>query len=332
LTAPDRELLLDVAVDYPEFSLSIDRRVRIAGVTALFGPSGAGKSTLLRIIAGLEPRARGLIRLDESTWLDSGSGRFVPPHARAVAMVFQRAYLFEHLSLSSNLRYGLRRRGARRGPEWQEVKDALDLGPLLDRPVSALSGGERQRVSIGQALLSAPRLLLFDEPLSGLDDRRKTEILRYLRTVIERFGIPAIFVSHSVGEVRSIATDVISLEAGRIVGCGPRSLPTAGGVGGYLEATVCGYESEHLVTCSVGGQIVQATGAKLPVGCHVTLEVHGASVGISAEGRLGILHCGSIAATVEALTPGRTATDTDLLLKTAGGVLELALTLALLHI
>ena len=126
-----------------------------AGVTALFGPSGCGKSTILSAIAGLLRPQQGRVLLDGEPLRDTARGHALPPERRRCAVVFQDDRLFPHLSVETNLRYGLRRAppGAT-GPGFEEVVDLLGLGHLLARRPRALSGGETQRVALGRALLA----------------------------------------------------------------------------------------------------------------------------------------------------------------------------------
>jgi molybdate transport system ATP-binding protein len=204
------------------FSLDADIDTVLAGTTALFGPSGGGKSTLLRIIAGLESRAEGQVVFDGNTWADSARGIFLPAHRRPVGFVFQDGRLFPHLDVMGNLRYADKRsRGGAGSITRPAVIDALDLAPLLTRRPDSLSGGERQRVALGRTLLTRPRLLLLDEPLSALDIGRKAAILPYLRDVPRTFGIPALYVSHAIEEVAQIAETLIVMAEGRIRAIGP---------------------------------------------------------------------------------------------------------------
>ncbi|MDB5432507.1 MAG: hypothetical protein JWP35_3623 [Caulobacter sp.] len=196
------------------FPIDVSFTLPARGLTALSGRSGAGKSTVLRCIAGLT-RLAGRLVVDGETWQD---GRvFLAPHRRAVGFVFQDASLLAHLSVRDNLMFGARRAGP--GPfVADEVIALLGLAPLLMRATANLSGGERQRVAIGRALLSQPRLLLMDEPMSSLDGDSKAEILPYLEALPGRVGVPILYVSHDAGEIARLATHVISLEAGRVSG------------------------------------------------------------------------------------------------------------------
>lgn len=190
-----------------------------SGVTALFGPSGCGKTTVLRCIAGLARLPEGRLTVNGETWQE---GRhFVPPHRRAVGYVFQEASLFPHLSVRSNLTFGLRRAKGDRPIREEEVVALLGIAPLFERPTTMLSGGERQRVAIGRALLSQPQLLLMDEPLSALDRFSKDDILPYLERLHAALSIPVLYVSHDIAEVERLADTLVLMEAGRVRAAGP---------------------------------------------------------------------------------------------------------------
>jgi len=208
-------LHLDCRVEQGAFSLELSAAIPLAGVTAVFGPSGSGKSTLLRTVAGFERPVRGALRCADETWFDAARGIDRPAHRRSVGLVFQESRLFEHLSVQGNLAYAERRQRAA-GPDYAAVLDALDLGPLLARRPAGLSGGERKRVALGRTLLSHPRLLLLDEPLTGLDRARKADILPYLEAITERFALPTLYVSHDLDEVARLADRVLVLQDGRL--------------------------------------------------------------------------------------------------------------------
>ena len=189
-----------------------ERDVRIvedARVLALAGPSGAGKTSVLNAIAGLVRPVSGRIVIDGRTLFDSTAGIDVPTHRRRIGYVFQDARLFPHRDVRGNLRYG--RHGARRGPETfslEAVVELLGIGALLDRRPANLSGGEAQRVAIGRALLSQPAILLFDEPLSALDQARREELIPWLQKVRDEVRLPMVYVSHTEDDVRRIAEAV----------------------------------------------------------------------------------------------------------------------------
>ncbi|MFT4013876.1 MAG: molybdenum ABC transporter ATP-binding protein [Paracoccus sp. (in: a-proteobacteria)] len=188
------------------------------GVTALFGPSGCGKSTTINAIAGLMRPDGGRIALAGRVLFDGHTN--LAPQARRIGYVFQDGRLFPHMTVRANLRYPARwRRDAAR--DFDRVVKMLALEPLLDRRPATLSGGERQRTAIGRALLSDPALLVMDEPLSGLDDARKAEIMPWLERLRDASGLPILYVSHSVPEVLRLANTVVLMGRGRVIHAGP---------------------------------------------------------------------------------------------------------------
>ena len=191
-------------------------------VVGLFGPSGSGKTSVLAVIAGLFRPQHGHVLLGQEKLLDTGACVEMPPQRRRVGMVFQDHLLFPHLSVESNLRYGLNRRGAaKRAIDFARVVEVLELGDLLARPPRNLSGGERQRVALARSLLSGPDALLLDEPLTALDQPLKQRILIYLERVLAQWQIPTLFVSHVAADVRRLAEWAVVLDQGRVVASGP---------------------------------------------------------------------------------------------------------------
>jgi len=215
--------MLDVSLRQQRgnFQLDVAFRAPTPGVVALFGRSGCGKTTLVNLIAGLLPAQQGRIQLDDERWLDTDTHVNVVAEQRRVGYVFQDARLFPHFSVRGNLLYGARRtRGAREVISFDDVVGLLGLAALLDRRPGTLSGGEKQRVALGRALLAQPRLLLLDEPLSSLDAARREEVLPYLEQLRDHCAIPMILVSHQFDEVLRLATQVVVLDAGRVVAQG----------------------------------------------------------------------------------------------------------------
>lgn len=190
------------------------RHVRIADearVIALAGHSGAGKTSVLHAIAGLLRPREGRIEVDGRCLFDSAAGIDVPVHARHVGYVFQDARLFPHLTVRGNLRYG-RRTGGSTAFAFDDVVALLGIGALLRRRTTNLSGGEAQRVALGRALLSQPRILLLDEPLSNLDQARREELIPYLQRVRDETTLPIVYVSHSADEVQRLTRAVHTLD------------------------------------------------------------------------------------------------------------------------
>jgi len=213
---------LDLRHGWADFGLRVEARLPVSGVTAIFGHSGSGKTTLLRCIAGLERARGGRVTVAGEGWQDESRGLFVPPHKRPLGYVFQEASLFPHLSVRRNLEYGQRRIAAsERRISLDQAVELLGIGHLLERSPQRLSGGERQRVGIARALATSPRLLLLDEPLAALDQRRKQEVLPYLARLHAELGIPMLYVSHSLAEVTRLADHMLYLEGGEVRAVGP---------------------------------------------------------------------------------------------------------------
>ena len=201
------------------FSLDARFEAPLDAVTAVFGPSGAGKSLLLSAIAGLA-RHEGEIRLGARV-LDGGDTR-LPAHERNVGLVFQDARLFPHLSVRGNLDYAARR-APRALVSLDDAASLFDLTALLERPVRNLSGGERGRVALARALLSAPDLLLLDEPFAALDGTRRQAFLDILDDIHQRFGLPMLVVTHQIDDVARIASHVVAMTNGGVLASGPLS-------------------------------------------------------------------------------------------------------------
>jgi molybdate transport system ATP-binding protein len=196
------------------------------GFTVLFGPSGAGKSTLLDCIAGLQQPDAGDIRLEEEVFFDSARGISLSPQKRELAYVFQSLALFPHLSVGQNIRYGLTRFSlAEQWDRLENIATAFRIAGLLRRRPGELSGGERQRVAVARALVTRPRVLLLDEPLTGLDASLRRTILEDLRAWNVTNRIPILYVTHNREEVDAIGEHLLTLANGRVQESGaPRAV------------------------------------------------------------------------------------------------------------
>ena len=186
-------------------------------VTAICGPSGSGKTSILSIIAGLRRPDRGKVQLGKRLLEDRTTGFHLAPEARRIGYVFQDHLLFPHLSVAGNLLYGWKRRptGAI-AIDYRRVAEVLELRDVLDRYPHTLSGGQRQRVALGRALLSAPELLLLDEPLVSLDAALKDRVLDYVEQVLKEWSIPTLYVTHDMRDVKRLAQQVVFLERGQV--------------------------------------------------------------------------------------------------------------------
>lgn len=193
--------------------LQVAESLPASGITAIFGVSGAGKTSLINAISGLTRPEQGRIVLNERVLYDAEEKICLPPEKRRVGYVFQDARLFPHYNVLGNLRYGMAKSMA---GQFDKLVTLLGIEPLLDRLPGGLSGGEKQRVAIGRALLTAPELLLLDEPLASLDIPRKRELLPYLQRMAREINIPVLYVSHSLDEILHLADKVMVLEAGTV--------------------------------------------------------------------------------------------------------------------
>jgi molybdate transport system ATP-binding protein len=204
------------ATDSPPFSLAVSEEFP-PGFTVLFGPSGAGKSTLLDCIAGLLVPDEGRISLDGEAFFDADRRVSLPASQRRIAYVFQSLALFPHLSAEENVAYGL---SAVRAPERSEringILSAFHIEDMRKRKPRELSGGEKQRVALARSLVTQPRVLLLDEPLTGLDSGLRQSILQDLREWNRANGIPILYVTHNREEVDAIGERVVALIDGRV--------------------------------------------------------------------------------------------------------------------
>jgi molybdate transport system ATP-binding protein len=288
------------------FSLNAAFDVPARGVTSLFGPSGCGKTTVLRCLAGLQ-RLSGRVIVDGDVWQDSQAGVFLPPHERHTGYVFQEASLFPHLSVADNLLYGARRvrRSTVRqnGPSLDGVVDLLGIRHLLDRATTTLSGGERQRVAVGRALLSAPRVLLMDEPLSALDRMTKDELLPYFERLHEQLSLPILYISHDFAEVERLADTLVLMERGHVIANGALgelqtdpSLPllSAHEATVVLEGRVESIDDHYaLTTLTVPGARLTVSGRHGSVGEKRRLSIAASDVSLARSAPIDstILNC-----------------------------------------
>lgn len=262
------------------------------GVSAVFGPSGCGKTTLLRTLAGLEPRATGLLKVNNSIWQDEL--QFVPTHKRGVGYVFQEASLFDHLDVRKNLEFGWKRvPESKRRLDFDDVVEWMGVGKLLARTVHDLSGGEKKRVAIARSLLASPRLLLLDEPLTGLDEKSKQDILPCLESLSGHLDIPMIYVSHSADEVARLADTLLLMDSGRFSAQGPLAdilsrmdtpLAERDAAFSVFECRVLEPEApQHMSTLSLAGMDIHIPRIAAAKGRSVRLRVQARDVSLCLD-------------------------------------------------
>ncbi len=306
----DRDQPIEVKIRHQRgsFLLEVALQLPATGTSVVFGPSGSGKSTLLRVIAGLEAGASGLIRVSGQTWLDTRIA--VPVYQRHVGMVFQHSALLPHLSVHDNLRYGWRRGGGD-AALLQKWIDRLGLEPLLPRRPNTLAGGEMQRVALARALVSRPRWLLLDEPLSALDEPRRAEILPYLEAIKRDTDIPLLYVSHSVEEVVRLADHLVLLDDGRVAASGPAlallnsansplALREDGGV--VLSARVRDQDASGLLSLVAGEFDLRAHGPRMLPGSVVRVRIQARDVSLALSRHTDTSVLNILPATVETLS------------------------------
>lgn len=210
-------LNINVSKKLASFVFEFKHEINCQGVTAILGVSGSGKSTLINLINGLIKPDNGYINLKQDILVDTEKHIFVTPEKRQIGTVFQDALLFPHYKVIKNLTYGAKSLNTEK---FDDIVTVLNIGSLLDRYPAMLSGGEKQRVAIGRALLTNPKLLLMDEPLSALDMPRKKELLSYINKLVSDLNIPIIYVTHNINEVKRIAQHVAVLEQGKLIDFG----------------------------------------------------------------------------------------------------------------
>jgi len=206
------------------FTLNAEFEAPAQGITVVFGPSGAGKSMLLSMVAGLHRLEVGKVSLGGRVLEDVAARVRVATHQRGIGLVFQDARLFPHLSVRGNLLYAERRRPAHRNtPIVDDIAEQLDISGLLDRAVRNLSGGEKSRVALARAVLSAPELLLLDEPFAALDGKRRRAFLAMLRDLSVKTSLPMMVVTHQIEDAAELADHVVALKDGKVIAHGSAS-------------------------------------------------------------------------------------------------------------
>ncbi len=201
-----------------DFNFAIDTTIE-KDTVGIFGASGAGKSTLLHLISGLKIPDQGRIILNDKILVDTKNKIFIPPHKRGIGLVFQDGRLFPHMSVKKNLLFGRKRKSSKR-LQFDHVVKILELGHLLNRRPGNLSGGERQRVAIGRALLSAPEILLLDEPFSAIDTSMRLDLLPFISRIHNEYNIPLLMISHDLPELLHLTDHLMIIENGMLLNQG----------------------------------------------------------------------------------------------------------------
>lgn len=206
------EMSLDVQLEFEENKL-----------ITIYGKSGAGKSTLLMLLSGLMKPDRGYIKIGGEVWTDTDKQLFKAPQKRNVGFVFQEYTLFPNMTVRENLCYALSK--GQSGKIVDKIVEIVDLGQLQNRKPATLSGGQKQRVALARALVSQPRMLLLDEPLSALDRELRVKLQSYILEVHKEFHLTTLLISHDVSEIIRLSDYMFELDQGSIIRQGnPASL------------------------------------------------------------------------------------------------------------
>ncbi len=214
-------LSVDINHQLPTIHLQVNCSFKGRGITAIYGPSGSGKSTLLNLVAGFaQPNRSGRVDMDGVSWMRDGRN-VLPIQQRRIGYVTQHSALFTHLNVRGNLEFALKRRAPGTGSAGfdtiESISELLGLQALLEQRPQALSGGEQQRVALARALLSRPKLLLLDEPLSSLDHEARAQLLEHLETLHNEIDIPILYVTHNLEELMRLADQVLLLQRGEVI-------------------------------------------------------------------------------------------------------------------
>jgi len=243
----------------------VDLKIRDKEFMVFVGPSGCGKTTTLRMIAGLEAISSGEIRIDDTVVNE------VPPMDRDIAMVFQNYALYPHMSVASNMAFGLKMRKFEKAEIDKRIAraaDILGIQSLLGRKPRQLSGGQRQRVALGRAIVRDPKVFLFDEPLSNLDAKLRVQMRVELKKLHERLAVTSVYVTHDQVEAMTLGDRVVVMKDGVVQQVGePLELyntPANRFVAGFIGSPAMNFADVTLVESS-GKVTAEAEGLKIAV-------------------------------------------------------------------
>jgi len=197
-----------------KIDLVVDKTIENGDFLTLFGKSGSGKTTLLRILAGLETPQNGKIIVDDEVWFDSEKKINLPPQKRGVGFVFQDYALFPNMTVRENLEFALKNKNEK--DKVDEILEIMEIENLSLMKPEHLSGGQKQRVAVARTLMTNPKILLLDEPLSALDSAMRLKLQDELHSIHQRFHITSILVSHDISEVFRLSNRVFKISLGQI--------------------------------------------------------------------------------------------------------------------
>jgi len=246
------------------FTLSIKQAFPLDGIVGILGHSGSGKTTLLRAIAGLEKKVVGSLIINQQQLMNTTAKHFIASEKRNISLVFQDARLFPHLNVEQNLAFAVKR-CAQPTLNMFDIVALTNIEHLLKSNVKEISAGEKQRVALARAILSEPKLLLLDEPLSALDQKSKVALIALLKKVHQQLQLPMLYVSHNIDEIQQLADQLLVLNNGEVAHYGPvhhiiHQLNNTGLIKQQtsLSLPITNIDKQHgLVSLAIGEQHIQ---------------------------------------------------------------------------
>lgn len=217
-------------------SLCVNTTIPSGVVTAIYGSSGAGKTTLLKILAGLVQPEQGFIEVNKNVWLDTSRRIGLLPQQRSIGFVFQDYALFPHMTVMQNMLFAA---GKKADKQYiHQLLQMVRMETFVNAKPAQLSGGQQQRIALIRALVRKPQLLLLDEPLSALDDAMRRQLRQELYSIQQQLPITTLLVSHDIGEVYTLASNIIHLEQGQVIFEGaPQQLFGAASLSSKMQLT-----------------------------------------------------------------------------------------------
>ena len=293
------------------FELNVDCILR-QKFTAFLGESGSGKTTLLNCISGTLTPDNGRIEFGNKSFYDSDSRVNVAPEKRRIGYVFQEGYLFPHLTIEQNIRYGQTATARKQRQSISQVLDIMEISDLLKRYPRQLSTGQRQRVAIARAITMQPTMLLMDEPLASLDSGLKSRIIPYLYHIKNAYEIPILYATHAISEVMALADVAFIISDGKITFKGepykmlttPSALPIANitGVENILTLPIVTSDKEKGITAlAIGTQHLVIPYIDRPIKEEAPIAIRAEDIIISLEDNLPISARNILKGTIETI-------------------------------
>ena len=205
---------IDLSFGKEKILNGLNLEIKKGSVVAITGESGSGKTSLLRVICGLESPSNGEIVLDTQTLFNDKIS--VPTEKRNIGLVIQEKVLFPHLDVRKNIEFGISKKNSKEDLS-NEIMEKLNISDLAKKYPHELSGGESQRVALGRSIIMTPKVLMLDEPFTGLDKKLKTKIYPVIKSILQDNKITSLMVTHDLNEVRALADKCFNLQSGKLV-------------------------------------------------------------------------------------------------------------------